>query len=230
MTFTWVRLQSEVARWAEKNFPTSPPSHQILGLIEEFGELAHARLKSEQGIRGDASAHTAAARDAVADSFIFFMHACATLGWASQEILRTSSPEEFQKTFAVPSGRSPIAYALKHLALLVERLEAAENAPTAIEKEAYLGGTQAAARSYLAGLAAYCTQMNWSLQSILDEVWPVVRMRDWTKNKADGGAADFELGAGAEKLGGVIEEVAISVLNPEVTKLELSLAPAPKKR
>ena len=190
MTFTWVRLQSEVARWVEKNFPTSPPEHQVLGLIEELGELAHARLKSEQGIRGDASAHAAAARDAVADNVIFFMHACSNLGWASQEILRSASPEEFQMTFSVPAGRSPVVHTLKHLARLAENLELVEGAATAIEKEAYMAGARAAALPYLSGLAAYCTQMGWSLQSILDETWPQVRARDWTKDKLSGGTTE----------------------------------------
>lgn len=189
MTFTWVRLQNEVGRWAKKNFPASPPGHQILGLVEELGELAHARLKSEQGIRGDVSAHTAAARDAVADSFIFFMHACSNLGWASQEILRTASPEEFQATFSVPKGCSPIARTLKGLSNLVEQLELAEISPTAIEKDAHTEAARNSALFYLSGLSAYCTQMGWSLQSILDEVWPKVRARDWTKNKLDGESA-----------------------------------------
>lgn len=196
MPFTWIRLQSEVGRWAEKNFPASPPKHQVLGLVEELGELAHAHLKGEQGIRGSTEAHAAAARDAVADSYIFFMHACTSLGWASQELLRSNSPEEFQMTFAVPAGRSPIAVTIKHLAQLVEQLELAEGAATAIEKDAFLSGARAAALPYLSGLAAYCTQMNWSLQTILDETWPVVRARDWTKNRLDGGTAPGDLSQG----------------------------------
>jgi hypothetical protein len=188
MSFTWVRLQSEVARWVEKNFPTSPPRHQALGLIEELGELAHARLKSEQGIRGSVEQHTADAQDAVADSVIFFMHACSNLGWGSQEILRTTTPDEFQKTFSVPPGRSAVVHALKGLANFVEQIDLAENARTAIEKDAHLELAKNASLIYLSGLAAYCTQMGWSLQRILDEVWPTVRARDWTKNVLDGGA------------------------------------------
>lgn len=201
MSFTWVRLQSEVSRWAEKNFPESPPQHQIWGLVEELGELAHAHLKGQQGIRGSAEKHAAAARDAVADSFIFFMHGCSSLGWASQELLRSGSPEEFQMTFSVPPGRSPIGYAIKHLAQMIEQLELAEGAATAIEKDAFLFNARSAALPYLAGLAAYCTQMNWSLQAILDEVWPVVRQRDWTKNKSTGASDVAEPAPEIEKVG-----------------------------
>ena len=201
MSFTWIRLQSEVSRWAEKNFPESPPRHQILGLVEELGELAHAHLKGEQGIRGSAEAHAAAARDAVADSFIFFMHACSSLGWASQELLRSASPEEFQTTFAAPQGRTPIGYSIKHLAQLMEHLELSENAPTAIEKEAHLFNARSSVLPYLSGLAAYCTAKGWSLQEILDEVWPKVRQRDWTKNKSTGGGDAPEATSEAEKIG-----------------------------
>ena len=234
MTFTWIRLQSEVGRWVEKNFPAAPPSWQMWGLIEEtgeldearvlsalpaFGKIAHAHLKAQQGIRGSAEKHAAAARDAVADSVIFFMHACSGLQWASQEVLRSATPEEFQATFSVPQKRSPITHTLKYLAAMIEQLEFLENAPTAIEKDAYLAGAKTAALGYLSGLAAYCTQRNWSLQAIIDEVWPRVCARDWTKNKVDGG--EVKLDIPVESLAGVIEEVGLAVANPNIKKVEL---------
>jgi NTP pyrophosphatase (non-canonical NTP hydrolase) len=184
--FTWTRLQGEVTRWADKNFPNAPASWQVLGLIEELGELAHAHLKKQQGIRGSSEKHIAAGRDAIADSVIFLMHACSSLGWNAQELLRTESPLEFQATFAAPSGRSPLIYAFKNLARVADLLEAAEIAPTPIEKDVSTSAAKQMTLSYVGGLAAYCSMMGWSMQEIIDEVWPVVRQRDWTKNKVDG--------------------------------------------
>lgn len=188
--FTWTRLQSEVGRWVQKNFPESPAHHQIWGLVEELGELTHAMLKSQQGIRGDAEKHTAAGKDAVADSIIFFMSACTLHNWTAQEVLRSATPEEFQATFSIPPKRSAFAHTIFHLAHLVTQLEDAASAPTALECDAYTSGAQRSALLYVSGLAATCTKMGWSLQDIIEDVWPNVRQRDWTKNKVDGVAVD----------------------------------------
>lgn len=50
---TFSDLQSEVGKWFKKNFPNGKPYHPLLGLSEEVGELCHAHLKMEQGIRTD---------------------------------------------------------------------------------------------------------------------------------------------------------------------------------
>lgn len=214
--FTWIRLQSEVGRWVTKNFPDSPPKHQIWGLIEELGELTHAHLKKEQGIRGSEEKHVAAGKDAIADSVIFFMSACTMHGWAAQDVLHSSSPEEFQMTFTVPEGRSPITHTIKHLAKLVEFLEDSEQTAVEVEKSTHMIGAKGAALSYLSGLAAHCTQMGWSLQEIIEEVWPKVRQRDWTKNKVTGGDIDAPTYAGVD----------MAVANLEgVTKTEIVTVP-----
>jgi NTP pyrophosphatase (non-canonical NTP hydrolase) len=65
------QLQSERRVWVEKNFPGNLEIHSVLGMVEELGELSHAFLKREQGIRGLAEKHTAAIKDAVCDLIIF---------------------------------------------------------------------------------------------------------------------------------------------------------------
>ena len=62
-------LQSQVGRWSQQNFPDGKPYQPLLGATEELGELAHAHLKAEQGIRGGED-HAAAKVDAVADVVI----------------------------------------------------------------------------------------------------------------------------------------------------------------
>jgi NTP pyrophosphatase (non-canonical NTP hydrolase) len=76
------KLQKDSQEWREKSFP---PEHrtaplQALGVCEEAGELAHAILKMEQGIRGDTAAHMAEAIDAVGDIVIYLCGLCTTLG------------------------------------------------------------------------------------------------------------------------------------------------------
>ena len=71
------RLQHEVFEWSQRNFPNNKPHHPLLGAGEEIGELNHAHLKMEQGIRGTPEEHQAAKEDAVADTIIYLADYCA---------------------------------------------------------------------------------------------------------------------------------------------------------
>jgi len=69
-------IQVEHARWAQKNFGDQPAWHALLGVVEEAGELCHAYLKREQGIRGTREEHDAEILDAVGDIVIFLINFC----------------------------------------------------------------------------------------------------------------------------------------------------------
>jgi hypothetical protein len=46
------KFQQEQKDWSKRNFPTqNTPYRPLLGVMEEVGELSHAHLKAEQGIR-----------------------------------------------------------------------------------------------------------------------------------------------------------------------------------
>lgn len=68
-------LQEETTEWAEKNFPDAKSYQPLLGAIEELGELAHAHLKSEQGIRMEEQHHDNKV-DAIGDIIIYLAHYC----------------------------------------------------------------------------------------------------------------------------------------------------------
>ena len=70
-------LQQEVAVWSAENFGDQPSYRPLLGVQEEIGELAHAHLKAEQGIRGTAAEHLAAKKDAIGDLIIFLTDYCS---------------------------------------------------------------------------------------------------------------------------------------------------------
>jgi NTP pyrophosphatase (non-canonical NTP hydrolase) len=67
-------LQKEHRKWVEYNFPNQPKYHGLLGLTEEVGELAHAFLKQEQGIRHQNYKDNMV--DAVGDIVIFLTSFC----------------------------------------------------------------------------------------------------------------------------------------------------------
>ena len=69
------KLQAQVGEWARKNFPHGRNYHPLLGAVEEMGELAHAHLKAEQGIRINED-HEAAIKDAIGDIVIYLADYC----------------------------------------------------------------------------------------------------------------------------------------------------------
>jgi NTP pyrophosphatase (non-canonical NTP hydrolase) len=81
------QMQIEQDAWSKKNFPNRKPYHPILGAAEEVGELSHAFLKMEQGIRGNDAKHTADMKDAVADCIIFLTDFCNQMGWDIDELV-----------------------------------------------------------------------------------------------------------------------------------------------
>ena len=84
---TFLDLQLENAEWAEKNFGKDRPSYgPLLGAVEELGELAHAHLKSAQGIRSHED-HDTNAKDAVGDVIIYLADYCTLRGWSLQQIV-----------------------------------------------------------------------------------------------------------------------------------------------
>ena len=109
--FSFARLQSEHADWAERNFGSAgdPGFHRrgsVLGVAEEIGELAeeldspahiveltralgrlaHATLKSTQQIRMNED-HAARAQDAVADIVVFLSDVCTRNGWNFEQVV-----------------------------------------------------------------------------------------------------------------------------------------------
>lgn len=75
-------LQTKLHLWRQKNFPDADASQQFLGMVEELGELAHARLKHEQGIRdlGGIDAFEQAEQDALGDLLIYLLGYCSYRG------------------------------------------------------------------------------------------------------------------------------------------------------
>jgi NTP pyrophosphatase (non-canonical NTP hydrolase) len=79
-------LQKELHNWRTHNFPSAGATQQLLGVMEEVGELSHAHLKAEQGIRGDAVVHEGDAMDAVGDILIYLAGYCSYQGWSMMQI------------------------------------------------------------------------------------------------------------------------------------------------
>lgn len=95
--------QQQLADWQLHNFGEQPLWTQVMGATEEMGELAHAVLKHEQGIRGISDDGLIdQAGDAVADCMIYLFQVCTAL--------RLDAVELFRETAAVVMERDWVKY------------------------------------------------------------------------------------------------------------------------
>lgn len=83
---TLARIQAEQGPWVKHNFGDRPAWMPVMGLAEEVGELSHAVLKREQGIRME-EGHSEAIRDALADIIIFACDVASAEGFDLREAL-----------------------------------------------------------------------------------------------------------------------------------------------
>jgi len=95
--FTLATLQAEQREWVRRNFGERPSWHPLLGAIEELGELSHAHLKNEQGIRGTPEEHLASKIDAVADVVIYLADYCSAEGIDMQRAVEQTWREVRQR-------------------------------------------------------------------------------------------------------------------------------------
>lgn len=131
---TFRRLQEEQKPWIEHNFPGRPGYIPLLGAVEELGELAHAHIKREQGIRGPIDELIAAAKDAVADTVIFLSDYCTSRGFDLQALME----ETWAKVKLRDWKADPVTGGSGELSRRQEDELSAQR-----EKERYTGGTHA---------------------------------------------------------------------------------------
>jgi NTP pyrophosphatase (non-canonical NTP hydrolase) len=84
---TLTQIQLEIEAWSVRNFGKQPSWCPLLGVTEEVGELSHAYLKRQQGIRGTTEEHNEALRDAVGDIMIYLLDFCGREGINLEDIL-----------------------------------------------------------------------------------------------------------------------------------------------
>jgi len=82
-------LQTRQGTWQAKNFPGAKNYQPLLGISEEVGELCHAHLKAEQGIRKNED-HEEMRKDAVGDIIIFLAGYCNLNGIDLQECVEAA--------------------------------------------------------------------------------------------------------------------------------------------
>ena len=91
-------LQKDIAEWTRTNFPNqhNNPQLQLLGVIEECGELCHYELKKAENIRNVSRED---AIDAVGDIVIFLMNYCTASGLLFEHCIATAWAEVHKRNW-----------------------------------------------------------------------------------------------------------------------------------
>lgn len=159
----WNRLAKEVAAWAKYNWPDPNKRKPWLGIGEEAGELTHAILKLQQGIRGVTHEDV---EDAFADSMIFMSHFFGEF--------YPDKDHEAGPYYAAPSDENFNFLCGRILTLSGKVIELYE-----AEVEEYAYATARQLRSEIGNfLALYSSR---DLLAVTNEVWAKVQKRDWRK-------------------------------------------------
>lgn len=170
------KLRSETGEWRDMNFPTANHRDQLLGVIEELGELSHAHLKEAQGIRGSAEEHQHDAKDAIGDLIIYLT------GYA--QYVGVNIADAYEQV-PHPTGwpeRGDAQALIFALSGQVGRLARGENT-----KDVVIQYTRRAATGRIIQLCyLYCEARGWDFLRIVWETWAVVNERNWQANPETG--------------------------------------------
>lgn len=175
---TLLDLQKELFRWQTYNFGEQKDRRMVLGICEEAGELCHAHLKLEQGIRGDQESLKAEAMDAVGDICIYAMNLLSN----RQSQIPAIRPDE---GMAKTTDLERIGDAVLSIVCCAARIETARKTvktsptpphPTAPKVTPPIVQHTNELFMMVNGL---CSLVGWDLESIIRDTWREVGARDW---------------------------------------------------
>lgn len=181
MSLTFAEFQGQVGEWSRRNFPANTPDDPFEGMVEEVGELAHARLKARQGIRGTPEEHLAKEKDAIGDVAVFLADWAERRGLNLGRGLRDAFYPEFEgatfadldraakETLATMPDRTP-DLTFRYIVAVIGEL-AVDDKPKSSDAGGLLGN-----------LAGYCVLRGWSFAEIVEQTWNQVKLRDWRKH------------------------------------------------
>lgn len=88
-------MQKDIARWRKKNFPHSGTvGIQMIGVMEEVGEVCHLILKKDQKIRGPSLMSNRQwkeeMKDGVGDIVVYLMNLCTLASIDIEEAIKST--------------------------------------------------------------------------------------------------------------------------------------------
>jgi len=181
-------LQEELYRWQVYNFAEQDPGRMVLGVCEEAGELCHAQLKLEQGIRGSKEEKLEEMKDAIGDICMYAMNLCSfskipfTIPSPGGELVPgvpVMSDEDIKKKH---TARQLVFDVFRYAASISGEIGGFARSP-AYEGVAPFPGS---VRSLSFSLYYLCRVNDWDLGEIILETWQHIGQRDWKQFPKNG--------------------------------------------
>jgi NTP pyrophosphatase (non-canonical NTP hydrolase) len=186
---TMIELQKELFRWQEYNFGKQEDRRMVLGICEESGELCHAHLKLEQGIRGSKSELLAEMRDAIGDISIYAMN---LLSNHKEELPGISARDDVDETSSMERiGDSVLGIFCSAARIETARKTAETNTPHPHPVAPHeVPAIARHVQQLFMHLNMLCGLLGWKLEEIIRDTWGTVGKRDWKANPQDGGTSE----------------------------------------
>lgn len=143
-----------------------------MGIFEEAGELCHAQLKLEQGIRGSREGHELAMRDAIGDISIYMMNYLSGIGVALPSF---SARSDVSST----DDQQCIRKSVMSIYRLAGKIDCSD--PHSEHRVKHL----------ISGLLYLCALKGWILDEIIRETWAEIGKRDWRQYPESGFAKEI---------------------------------------
>ena len=178
---TYANIRAQVAQWSIQNFASQPAEFPFGGIGEEIGELQHAVLKANQGIRGTLEDHTTAAKDAVGDIFIYVCDFSSRAGFGDTMFHFTSKQVDVPVTPKITDAGSMKACRaiFRVYGMLATMMDTDASGAAAMRNRLYLLVQELETFS-----ARY---LGTTLQQVASDVWQgIVVKRNWVYDPSGG--------------------------------------------
>lgn len=152
-------LQKCLYDWQVYNFGEQDNERMILGMAEESGELCHAQLKGEQGIRGSNTELEAKMFDSIGDIMVYLLNYLSMIG---EEVQSFSPLENVETSDDEKILRKAVLSVYAKVAKIIEE-------PANMLRIQHL----------VMSLIYLCALKGWNLEAILRQTWSQVGQRDW---------------------------------------------------
>jgi hypothetical protein len=181
-----IELTPQVGAWSARNFPKGTVYDTFEGMMEELGELAHARLKGRQGIRGTPEEHHEAEVDACCDMAIYLIdmlyRSAVSLDGFAQELEESFAAREIAMSIVEGVDSVPLATIARGLLLtLAQMMGEFAGGVLARDRES----REMAISTIPALLHHYGECIGVDLADELQRTWDKVGKRDWVTHPVD---------------------------------------------
>lgn len=170
-----IKFQADLKCWLDYNFPDTTRDQQIMGVVEELGELFECQILYDSGT--GSGQEEKALKDAVGDVVIFLCNYCT-----KADISLCYSIEKWQNhNFGNTTGAAMINLGrLCHADLKHQQgIRGYDEEKTRQELHKYIAGVYCS-------LSNYCRTINLHIESCIDVALEAIKKRDWVVNPVTG--------------------------------------------